>query len=233
MERLPDIPLRKILKNISYEDLLHLIKVPDLRDTVLSFYKNEIHLRELEKRIIMDCIDDLETTMETNLFLELIDYFESKSYRDPRSLPEYDKIQKQFYDEILNLDIDEATRKILVDIQLEGDREISEIPYLLKKKKMLNDSLSSVIDKYQNKLDKLENDEMKRFKKTFFKGPMSYQNINEYLAKVKEYVDKYLVIDQSRLLNETLVIDQEQGVKQDFLKCIDTKMKNIRRIFRR
>lgn len=221
MERLSDIPLRKILNNISYEDLLRLIKVPDLRDTVLSFYKNEIHLRELEKRIIMDCIDDLETTMETNLFLELIDYFESKSYRDLRSLPEYDKIQKQFYDEILNLDVDETTRKILVDIQLEGDREINEIPYLLKKKKMLNDSLSSVIDKYQNKLDKLENDEMTRFKKTFFKGPMSYQNINEYLGKVKEYVEKYLV-------NE-----QEQGVKQDFLKCIDTKMKNIRRIFSR
>lgn len=221
MERLPDIPLRKILRNISYEDLLSLIKVPDLRDTVLSFYKNEIHLRELEKRIIMDCIDDLETTMETNLFLELIDYFESKSYRDPRSLPEYDKIQKQFYDEILNIDMDDATRKILVDIQIEGDREISEIPYILKKKKILNDRLSSVIDKYQNKLDKLETNEIESFKKTFFKGPMSYQNINEYLEKVKEYVEKYLV-------NE-----DERDVKQDFIKCIDTKMGNIRRIFSR
>lgn len=219
MERLSDIPLRKILNNISYQDLMNLIKVPDVRNIVLSFYQNEINLRELEKRTIMDCIDELERNMETNLFMELIDYFESKSYRNIRSLPEYNIIQKQFYDEILNLDIDEATRKIISDIQLGGEHEIYEIPYVLEKKGV-GRTVRAVVDKYQNRLDKLEMKEMEKFKKMFFKGPKSYENVNEYLEKVKEYVQEYLVEED------------ERQVKEDFLNCV-SKVKNIRTIFNR
>ena len=52
----------------------------------------------------------------------------------------------------------------------------------------------------------------------FFKGPKSYENVNEYLEKMKEYVKQYLVGED------------ERQVKEDFLNCV-SKVKNIRYIF--
>jgi hypothetical protein len=218
MESLSDIPLRRILNDISYEDLMNLLKVPNLRNTVLSFYQDEINFRELEKKIMMDCIDDLETNLQTNLFFELLSYFESKSYKDVRTFPEFEMFQKQFYDEVFHLDLDDPTRQAILQIQ-EMEGEISDVKRMLKKKKLWNPVLDQVSDKYQNKIDRLENIEMERFKKVFFKGPSSYQNIKEYVEKLKDYVDLYL---QS---------DEEQMIKDEFLLCVGTKLENVHRIF--
>lgn len=59
---------------------MNLIKVPDVWNIVLSFYQNEINLREFEKRTIMDCIDELEK-YGNNLFMELKEYLVGEDER--------------------------------------------------------------------------------------------------------------------------------------------------------
>ena len=220
MESLSDIPLRRILKDISYEDLMNVLKVPNLRSTVLSYYQNEINFRELEKKIMMDCIEDLETNLQSNLFFEFLSYFESKSYKDVRTFPEFKVFQKQFFEEVLNLDLDELTRQAILQVQ-EMDGEISDVKRMLKKKKLWSSVLDQVSDKYQKMIDRLENIEIERFKKVFFKGPSSYENIKEYVEKVKEYVDEYLQNDEG----------EEQIIKDEFLLCVGKKLENVHRIF--
>jgi hypothetical protein len=214
METLPDIPLRRILKEISFEDLINLVRTPGIREVVQQFFSIEANFRDLEKRVVLECIDQLEQVMETNLFFELIDYFESKGYRNLQSLPEFKLINQQFFKEVSIKDPN--VFKIISDLD-----DIRDVEYRL----MLEDDIvpskpiKELIIMYQHKLDDMEQNEIERFKKIFFKGPNSYDNIKEYLEQVNEYVEIYLT---SR---------KELVIKSAFYKCITNKLNIIHRLF--
>jgi regulator of sigma D len=214
METLPDIPLRRILKEISFEDLINLVRTPGIREVVQQFFSIEANFRDLEKRVVLECIDQLEQVMETNLFFELIDYFESKGYRNLQSLPEFKLINQQFFKEVSIKDPN--VFEIISDLD-----DIRDVEYRL----MLEDDIvpskpiKELIINYQHKLDDIEQNEIERFKKIFFKGPNSYDNIKEYLEQVNEYVEIYLT---SR---------KELVIKSAFYKCITNKLNIIHRLF--
>lgn len=212
METLPDIPLRRILNEISFEDLINLLKTPGIRKTVQQFFSVQANFRDLEKRVVLECIGQLEQVMETNLFFELIDYFESKGYRDLRSLPEFISINKQFFKEV-------SIREPNVFQNISDLEDIQDVEFILKKKKLLSQNIKELIQKYQDRLDIIEQNEIKSFKKQFFKGPNSYDNIKEYLEQVKEYVETYL---KSK---------KELSIKSAFYECIRRKLDIIHRLF--
>jgi len=212
METLPDIPLRRILNEISFEDLINLLKTPGIRKTVQQFFSIEANFRDLEKRVVLECIYQLEQVMETNLFFELIGYFETKGYRDLRSLPEFTSINKQFFKEV-------SIQEPQVFQTISNLEDLQDVEFILKKKKLLSANIKEIIQKYQNRLDTVEQNEIKRFKKLFFKGPNSYDNIKEYLEQVKEYVETYL---KSK---------NELSIKSAFYECIRRKLDIIHRLF--
>ena len=212
METLPDIPLRRILNEISFEDLINLLKTPGIRKTVQQFFSIEANFRDLEKRVVLECIYQLEQVMETNLFFELIGYFETKGYRYLRSLPEFTSINKQFFKEV-------SIQEPQVFQTISYLEDLQDVEFILKKKKLLSANIKEIIQKYQNRLDTVEQNEIKRFKKLFFKGPNSYDNIKEYLEQVKEYVETYL---KSK---------NELSIKSAFYECIRRKLDIIHRLF--
>ena len=212
METLPDIPLRRILNEISFEDLINLLKTPGIRKTVQQFFSIEANFRDLEKRVVLECIYQLEQVMETNLFFELIGYFETKGYRDLRSLPEFTSINKQFFKEV-------SIQEPQVFQTISYLEDLQDVKFILKKKKLLAANIKEIIQKFQNRLDTVEQNEIKRFKKLFFKGPNSYDNIKEYLEQVKEYVETYL---KSK---------NELSIKSAFYECIRRKLDIIHRLF--
>lgn len=215
MESLPDIPLRKILNEISFDDLLNLSKTPEVRKLVLQFFSNESNFRDLEKRVVLECIDQLEEDLETNLFLELIEFFETKGYRDFRTLPAFQRINKEFLKELFVLE-----PRLLQEID-EIDFNIEDFEFLVRKKKLLSQDIKQLIQKYQNKLDHNEEKEILRFKKSFSKGPDSYDNIKEYLEQVSQYLETYM---KSK---------NELSIKSAFYSCIHTKLEIIHRLFDR
>jgi hypothetical protein len=214
METLPDIPLSIILKEISFEDLINLVRTPGIRQVVQQFFSIEANFRDLEKRVVLECIDQLEQVMETNLFFELIDYFESKGYRNLQSLPEFKLINQQFFKEVSIKD--PKVFEIISDLD---DMRDVEYRLMLEDDIVLSKPIKELILMYQHKLDDIEQNEIERFKKIFFKGPNSYDNIKEYLEQVNEYVEIYLT---SR---------KELVIKSAFYKCITNKLNIIHRLF--
>jgi hypothetical protein len=214
METLPDIPLRRILNEISFEDLINLVKTPEIRVIVQQFFSIEANFRSLEKRVVLECIDQLEQVMETNLFFELIDYFESKGYRNLKSLPEFKPINQQFFKEVSIKD----PNVFVIISDLDNIQDVA-FRLMLDDDIVLSKPIKELIIMYQHKLDDIEQDEIARFKKIFFKGPNSYDNIKEYLDQVNEYAETYLT---SR---------NELAIKSAFYKCITNKLNIIHRLF--
>jgi hypothetical protein len=214
METLPDIPLRIILNEISFEDLINLLKTPGIREVVRQFFSVQANFRDLEKRVVLECIYQLEEVMETNLFFELLDYFESKGYRDLRTLPEFKSINQEFFKEVSIQD-----PKLFQNISDLNNIEDVEFRLNVNDNIVLSQPIKKLIKKYQDKLYTIEQNEIKRFKKIFFKGPNSYDNIKEYLEQVNEYVETYL---KSK---------NELSIKSAFYECIRRKLDIIHRLF--
>jgi hypothetical protein len=205
--------LRKILNEISFGDLLNLSKTPEVRKLVLQFFSNESNFRDLEKRVVLECIDQLEEDLETNLFLELIEFFETKGYRDFRTLPAFQRINKEFLKELFVLE-----PRLLQEID-EIDFNIEDFEFQIRQKKLVSQQIKRLIQKYRNKMDEIEEKEILRFKKLFFKGPKSYENIKEYLEQVNQYLEIYM---KSK---------NELSIKSAFYRCIQTKLEIIHRLF--
>jgi len=217
METLSDIPLRKIFHQITFDDLINLLKTPEFRNIVKSFFSEEINFRELEKRIVLECIDQLEKSIQTNLFFELIEFFQSKGYRDLRTLPEFKTIISKAYQDVLNLGFNSNIKQMILKL-INDNGEIFDLVSLLKRKNVLNQSIKYLLNTFQENLDAIEDNEIKRFKKSFFKGPNSYDNTKEYLEAIQEYLDEYF--------------EGDVQTKNTFNKCIDKRLEFINKFLR-
>jgi hypothetical protein len=220
MQNLSNLPLRKIFKKINYDDLMNLIQTPELRNIVLSYYQDDLNYRELEKRIIMDCIDDLQNELETNLFSELMDYFETKGYNVKSNL-EYKNTMDSLYKDLLKFsEFDSKTIELIQKLQ-QKNTGIYDLSRVLKNWiENYPDVFNPHFEYYKNKLEMLENKYHREFNKNFFKGHNSYSNILEYLEKVKEYGNEFLVTDE-----------EEVRIRNKFLKCVNDRLGKIKNIF--
>jgi len=193
METLSYLPLKKIFDNIDYDSLMNLLKTPMLRNITLEFYSDPINFRKLEKKIILDCIREFETSLQTNMFYELMDFFKDRGYVEVFDLPEYKKISDLYYDELLNLDIYEGSkisREKVLELR-EQDADPVEVAWLALKD-YEGEEVDGILEKFEKKYTNLEDNHNRKFLKSFFQGPNSYQNVKDYLNAVNKYIQKYL-----------------------------------------
>jgi hypothetical protein len=220
--------LQDILRQINMTDLYKIIKSPELRKIVFS----STTLNDLESAIYLNCIDDLEKKMNTNLFYELLEeYFEPKGFSESLILEQeiYQSVMKDFYEKLL-------------DFEYFDDEIVSELEKMIDENvdfDTIKDFLNVWLESYseirnlfmetEKKLDYIRNEYIKLFKKYLFEGPNSYQNVKEYLEVVKEYLDEY--VENDELNNEfQTCVRKIKKIKTFFEKKTSNKLNKISRM---
>jgi hypothetical protein len=209
-----NLPLRDILRQINMTDLYKIMNSPELRKIVFS----SANLNELVSRIALNCIDDLEKKMDTNLFYELLgEYFEPKGFSESlvQEQEVYQTVMKEFY-------------KYLFEFEYFDDELVSELQNMKEENvdfETIKDFLSNWQQSYaelsqlfmvtEQKLDYIHAEYVKEFKNYLFEGKNSYQNVKEYLDVVNDYVDQY--------------VDNEE-ISYEFQECV-RKIEKIKTLF--
>jgi hypothetical protein len=127
------------------------------------------------------------------MFYELMDFFKDRGYVEVFDLPEYKKISDLYYDELLNLDIYEGSkisREKVLELR-EQDADPVEVAWLALKD-YEGEEVDGILEKFEKKYTNLEDNHNRKFLKSFFQGPNSYQNVKDYLNAVNKYIQKYL-----------------------------------------
>ena len=209
-----NLPLRDILRQINMTDLYKIMNSPELRKIVFS----SANLNELVSRIALNCIDDLEKKMDTNLFYELLgEYFEPKGFSESlvQEQEVYQTVMKEFY-------------KYLFEFEYFDDELVSELQNMKEENvdfETIKDFLSNWQQSYaelrqlfmvtEQKLNYIHAEYVKEFKNYLFEGKNSYQNVKEYLDVVNDYVDQY--------------VDNEE-ISYEFQECV-RKIEKIKTLF--
>lgn len=195
---LSNIPLNEILKQINMTDL-NQINTVELRNMIRS----SVNLEELEKRITLNCIDDLEKKMNTNLFYELLgEFFEPKGYSEDlvKEQEIYKITLEQFYDKLF--EFEEFDDELVSEIQnmREKNKDFSVVKDFLGNWIESYSELEELFQTTEEKLDFINDKFIELFKNYIFNGPRGNQNAKEYLGVVEQYVDEY--VDNEELSND-------------------------------
>lgn len=108
LQQLPHLPLKIIFHFISFDDIVHLTKVPEIRHIVLDFYKREENRKDLIHRSLIDTIQSIFVPSHCILFLKYEKYFIDKGMKPFRTTHTFKQIKGECIrgftnDEILNL----------------------------------------------------------------------------------------------------------------------------------
>jgi hypothetical protein len=216
MDSLYNIPLSDILRKINIYDLYAILKTPELRNLL----KTSVNFKQLEKDIILNCIDDMERKLNTNLFYELLDeYFIPKGYNEEmvKNSQVYQDLMEEFFDHLLEFEDfdDEIVSKI--EEMKENGSSLSEVSDFLGYWLESYSELRNLYLETEQKMDTIMSENIEKFKKSLFEGYNSYQNVKEYLNVVIDYVENYVESD-----------DEEVSV--EFYNCVN-KIEKIKKVF--
>jgi hypothetical protein len=227
MDSLYNIPLSDILRKINIYDLYAILKTPELRNLL----KTSVNFKQLEKDIILNCIDDMERTLNTNLFYELIgEYFIPKGYNEEnvKKSQIYQDVMEEFYDHLLEFEDfdDELVTKI--EEMKENGSSLSEVSDFLGYWLESYSELRNLYLETEQKIDTIMSEYIDNFKKSLFEGNNSYQNVKEYLNVVIDYVENYVEPDDEEVSNEFYnCINKIEKIKKLFENAIPNKKKII------
>jgi hypothetical protein len=209
------IPLGEILKQINLNDLSILVKDSSFRNLIMS----SANFREVETRVILKCIDQLEKNLDTNFFFELLDdYFEPKGYdalmyRDTQA---YKNLMNLFYNKLNNFsEFDDDILENLREMQ-ENNEDIADVSNFLSNWIDGYPRLRNLFNQVETRSEQIQNEYIKQIKKELFESSDSaYQNVQDYLDVVVEYLDKYY---------------QDSPKANEFYECID-QIEKIQKLF--
>ena len=235
----PYLALKKVFDELKYDDLISMLNTPMFRSVLLDYFSDDLNWIQLEKNIILECIDLLEQDLETNLFFEMISFFEKKGYIsdfDFDSDPRIQSLGKEFLDkaiEFFEMNENGDFRQSYIDSQvamLNQMKKKKQIPYdIIENFKNLSVykfyNLRELAKEYDNELkdrkEEIEDLKVKKLKKKLFYGKSSYKNVLEYRGEVEKYIKKYLSDESS------------QEAVQKYRICIESKLKKLKYIFSR
>lgn len=209
-----NLPLRDILRQINMTDLYKIMNSPELRKIVFS----SANLNELVSRIALNCIDDLEKKMDTNLFYELLgEYFEPKGFSESlvQEQEVYQTVMKEFYKYLFEFEYFDDELVSELQNMKEENVDFETIKEFLSNWQQSYAELSQLFMVTEQKLDYIHAEYIKEFKNYLFEGTNSYQNVKEYLDVVNDYVDQY--------------VDNEE-ISYEFQECV-RKIEKIKTLF--
>jgi hypothetical protein len=199
----PDTFWTSFFNKISFQDIVALLAEDSgFRDSLLVILQDDlIYQKQIEKNIILECIEDLEQDLDLKFRTALTDFFVQKGFQ------RNDKKVKNLVKEYLDTLIDIFRQNKYGDFrQSYIDSEIAK----LEKLKLENIIPFELMDSYKNKSfekfyeinqiskkykekiqDEIQDDvHLLNFINHLFYGKNSYQNVKEYLEAIKNQIDK-------------------------------------------
>lgn len=205
----PDTFWTSFFNKISFQDIQSLLDEDSgFRDTLVTILRDDpIYKKQIEKNIILECIEDLEREIDIEFRNALRDFFVGKGFvgldvNDEKNYSRY----KRIVNEYLNILIDMYRKNQYGDFR-QGyiDSEIEK----LEKRKLENKvpfdlmenfkyksfdkfrEFNEVSKKYRRKIEKLDDIELRNFMNDlFYQKKNTYSNVKEYLEAIKKLIDK-------------------------------------------
>jgi hypothetical protein len=215
MNSIPSIPLREILREINMSDLSRIVKDPNLRNMILS----SASFKEIETRVILNCIDQLERNLDSQsevplFFYELMDdYFEPKGYDGMmyKDTPAYQSLMNLFYKNLYNFSyFDDEVLEQLREMQ-NDQQDILDVADFLNNWIESYPRLRNLFNQVEIRSLQIQNEYIQQIKKELFEtSDSAYQNVQDYLDVLLNYLEKYY--EDSPKVNE-------------FYECLDQKEK--------
>ena len=198
---LPSTALDIILDELKYNDVRVLLNTPLFRDMIMDHISYETNLRQLKKKMILDCIHQFEKDLRTNIFLENIDYFIKQGYVEIYKLPIFDQMLDNFYVELeekcstipdsLKLVIQKSRKEKIDPVEL-SLKDFKNYEMSFESRKNFVDTLNIVAHEYYEKLGVFEDEHINHFVERLFGGPKGLENLLLYLLELGKYIDVYL-----------------------------------------
>lgn len=198
---LPSTALDIILDELNYNDVRVLLNTPLIRDMFMEHISYETNLRQFKKKMILDCIHQFEKDLETNLFLENIDYFIKQGYVEIYKLPIFEQMLDSFYVELeekcstvpdsLKLVIQKSRKEKIDPVEL-ALKDFRNYDMSFESRKNFVDTLNIVAHEYYEKLGDFEDQHINHFVERLFGGAKGLQNLLLYLLELEKYIDEYL-----------------------------------------
>ena len=227
----PDTFWTSLFNKISFQDIQALLgKDSGFRDTLVIILRDDpIYMKQIEKNIILECIEDLEKELDIEFHKELREYFVQKGFvgESRASETETEKNYLKYKEVVikyLNTLIDMFRKNEYGDFtQRYIDSEIEKLEKRKLEKRIPFDLIESfkhksyfkfhefdeVSRKYRRKIEKIDDVQLKNFMNELFYQKNSYQNVKEYLEIIKKLLNEYY---QSYLMD-----------------CIDNKWNDVKK----
>jgi hypothetical protein len=198
---LPSTAWDIIIQDLSYNDVRVLLNTPVIRDMILDHISYETNLRQFKKKTILDCIDKFEQDLNTDLFLENIDYFVKNGYVEIYKLSIHDKMISKFYIELEGkCSFVPDSLKLLIQNFKQRNIDPEELlimnftEYELSNEalKKFMDILNHTANEHYEKLGEIEEQNIDEFVQELFEGPKGLENVLRYLLELEKYIDEYL-----------------------------------------
>jgi hypothetical protein len=203
----PDIFWGSFFNKISFDDMKALLDEDSgFRDALITIIRDDsIYMKQIEKNIILECIDDLEKEIDIQFQDILRDFFIQKGFiefvNNEKNYPKYKKIVIDYLDTLIDM-----YRKNKYDYFKKEyiDSEIQKLE-IRKMEKMVPFDLiedykhrsfhkfhefNEVSKKYRRKIDKVNDIIFRNFVNDLFYEKNSYENVKEYLETIKNSMDK-------------------------------------------
>jgi hypothetical protein len=161
----------------------------------------EPNLRQFKKKMILDCIHQFEKDLQTNLFLENIDYFIKQGYVEIYKLPIFEQMLDNFYVELeekcstipdsLKLVIQNCRKEKIDPVDLTF-KAVRNYEMSFESRKNFIDTLNLIAHEYYERLGVFEDEHINHFVERLFGGPKGLENLLLYLLELGKYIDVYL-----------------------------------------
>ena len=224
----PDTFWTSFFNKISFQDIQALLDEDSgFRDTLVIVLRDDpIYMKQIEKNIILECIEDLEIDLDIKFRDDVRDFFIQKGFVgvDPKDdYLKYNGVVIKYLDTLIDMFRknkygDFKQGYIESEVQKLEERKMEKrIPFDLMesfKHKSFDKfhEFDEVSRKYRRKIEKVDDIQLKNFINDLFYGKNSYQNVKEYLEAIKKSIEKE---SQSYLLNciESRWYDVKEGLK--------------------
>ena len=228
METVPYPALKKIIKELSYDDIISLSHTPDMRDIMRDYFSYEPHFKKLEKNIILDCIKKLEDDLETNFFFELYEFFEERGFVDVGKLLQSKMITFKYFDDLMSLcDKTSSSKNSLLCEEVETLKNNLKVEFDIPfdfifkiKGSSINKVIKDRTKKYDEDILSIQKKHIDQFLKNLFDGKDGYENVMSYLEVIEDYVKNYITDKNYKPLIK------------EFRNCMESKLLKIKKIFR-
>lgn len=200
METLPSTAWDIIIQNLSYDDVISLTRTPVLRPIILDHISYRPNLHQFKQQTIHECIDRLEKDLDTNLFLENINFFIARGYKEFFTVPIYETMLNDFYS-TLEQKCDFVPDNMKTQIQKHKTKKLEpqEAIWFFRQGNPISEIfdrfmkiLKELTEEYEEKMGEAEDKYIKDFLTEFFSGRNGILYTFDYVSELELYIHNYL-----------------------------------------